>query len=242
LGFKRLLADADPDTAARAAVRMARATARRSNLPAATREQANNVLDVGVDELAARIRDAREGRAVVVEGLTGADGEHAATGWRYRAAGEAPVAAQRGEFGGTEPVDDDSRTAHPLPAVPVEDNILLQINDPAPEATGLVFLGADTDKREGKVIAVGPGRWDDDGDKRIPLDVSAGDVVIYSKYGGTKIAYTSDEYLILSAHDVLAVVNGVLPAPKPQGDEADRMRIQKGSISPALSQGRSKRR
>ncbi|HZN14970.1 MAG TPA: co-chaperone GroES, partial [Acidimicrobiales bacterium] len=55
--------------------------------------------------------------------------------------------------------------------------------------------------------AVGPGRWDEDGEKRIPLDVSEGDVVIYSKYGGTEIKYNGEEYLILSARDVLAVVN-----------------------------------
>ncbi|KLL97219.1 hypothetical protein NJ76_12140 [Rhodococcus sp. IITR03] len=58
----------------------------------------------------------------------------------------------------------------------------------------------------GTVVAVGPGRWDEDGDKRIPLDVKEGDVVIYSKYGGTEIKYAGEEYLILSARDVLAVV------------------------------------
>jgi chaperonin GroES len=57
------------------------------------------------------------------------------------------------------------------------------------------------------VVAVGPGRWDDGGAKRIPLDVSAGDTVIYSKYGGTEIKYDGEEYLILSARDVLAVVS-----------------------------------
>ena len=61
--------------------------------------------------------------------------------------------------------------------------------------------------QEGTVVAVGPGRWDEDGEKRIPLDVSEGDTVIYSKYGGTEIKYNSEEYLILSARDVLAVVN-----------------------------------
>ena len=60
--------------------------------------------------------------------------------------------------------------------------------------------------QEGTVVAVGPGRWDEDGDKRIPLDVKEGDVVIYSKYGGTEIKYAGQEYLILSARDVLAVV------------------------------------
>jgi chaperonin GroES len=53
---------------------------------------------------------------------------------------------------------------------------------------------------------VGPGRIDDNG-QRIPLDVAVGDVVIYSKYGGTEVKYNGEEYLILSARDVLAVVN-----------------------------------
>jgi len=60
--------------------------------------------------------------------------------------------------------------------------------------------------QEGKVLAVGPGRIDDNGN-RIPLDVNVGDVVIYSKYGGTEVKYNGEEYLILSARDVLAVVN-----------------------------------
>ena len=53
---------------------------------------------------------------------------------------------------------------------------------------------------------MGPGRIDDNGN-RIPLDVQVGDVVIYSKYGGTEVKYEGEEYLILSARDVLAVVN-----------------------------------
>ena len=60
--------------------------------------------------------------------------------------------------------------------------------------------------QEGKVLAVGPGRFDDEGEKRIPLDISVDDVVVYSKYGGTEIKYNGEEYLILSARDVLAIV------------------------------------
>ena len=51
-----------------------------------------------------------------------------------------------------------------------------------------------------------PGRFDEDGEKRIPLDISVGDVVVYSKYGGTEVKYDGQEYLILSARDVLAIV------------------------------------
>ena len=59
--------------------------------------------------------------------------------------------------------------------------------------------------QEGQVLAVGPGRVDDSG-KRIPLDVNVGDVVLYSKYGGTEVKYSGKEYLVLSARDVLAII------------------------------------
>jgi len=90
---------------------------------------------------------------------------------------------------------------------PLEDRILVQPLD-AEQTTqsGLVIPDTAKEKpQEGKVLAVGPGRFDDDGD-RIPMDVSVGDVVVYSKYGGTEIKYGGEEYLILSARDVLAIV------------------------------------
>ena len=59
--------------------------------------------------------------------------------------------------------------------------------------------------QEGKVVAVGPGRFENG--TRLPLDVQVGDVVIFSKYGGTEVKYNGEEFLILSARDVLAVVN-----------------------------------
>jgi chaperonin GroES len=61
--------------------------------------------------------------------------------------------------------------------------------------------------QEGTVVAVGPGRWNDDGDGRIAIDVKVGDTVIYSKYGGTEVKVGGEEYLVLSARDVLAVLN-----------------------------------
>ena len=92
---------------------------------------------------------------------------------------------------------------------PLEDKILVQANEAeTTTASGLVIPDTAKEKPpEGTVVAVGPGRWDEDGEKRIPLDVSEGDVVIYSKYGGTEIKYNGEEYLILSARDVLAVVS-----------------------------------
>ena len=57
----------------------------------------------------------------------------------------------------------------------------------------------------GVSLATGPGRVDDNGN-RVPLDVAVGDKVIYSKYGGTEVKYSGEEFLILSARDVLAIV------------------------------------
>ncbi len=92
---------------------------------------------------------------------------------------------------------------------PLEDRILVQpLDAEQTTASGLVIPDTAKEKpQEGKVLAVGPGRFDEDGDKRIPLDVKIDDVVIYSKYGGTEIKYNGEEYLLLSARDVLAVVD-----------------------------------
>ena len=92
---------------------------------------------------------------------------------------------------------------------PLEDRILVQpLDAEQTTASGLVIPDTAKEKpQEGKVLAVGPGRWDEDGEKRIPVDVSEGDVVVYSKYGGTEVKYNGEEYLILSARDVLAIVS-----------------------------------
>ena len=92
---------------------------------------------------------------------------------------------------------------------PLEDRILVQpLDAEKTTASGLVIPDTAKEKpQEGKVLAVGPGRWDEDGKNRIPLDVAEGDIVVYSKYGGTEISYNGQDYLVLSSRDVLAVVN-----------------------------------
>jgi len=90
---------------------------------------------------------------------------------------------------------------------PLEDRIVVQAAEAEQTtASGLVIPDTAKEKpQEGKVVAVGPGRIDDSGN-RVPVDVAEGDVVIYSKYGGTEVSYAGEDYLILSARDVLAVV------------------------------------
>lgn len=90
---------------------------------------------------------------------------------------------------------------------PLEDRVVIQTVE-AEQTTSFGLVLPDTAKekpQEGKVVAVGPGRIDDNG-KRVPVDVAEGDLVIYSKYGGTEVNYAGEDYLILSARDVLAVV------------------------------------
>ena len=90
---------------------------------------------------------------------------------------------------------------------PLEDRILVKtLEAEQTTASGLVIPDTAKEKpQEGEVQAVGPGRVDDNGN-RIPLDVAVGDKVIYSKYGGTEVKYAGEEYLVLSARDVLAVI------------------------------------
>jgi len=90
---------------------------------------------------------------------------------------------------------------------PLEDRIVVKPSEGEEmTASGLVIPDTAKEKpQEGEVIAVGPGRFEDG--KRVPLDVKVGDKVIYSKYGGTEVKLEGDEYLILSARDVLAIVN-----------------------------------
>ena len=90
---------------------------------------------------------------------------------------------------------------------PLEDRLVIKVVEAEQTtASGLVIPDTAKEKpQEGEVLAVGPGRVDDNGN-RVPLDVNVGDKVIFSKYGGTEVKYGGDELLILSARVVLAVV------------------------------------
>ena len=98
-------------------------------------------------------------------------------------------------------------TATKVNIKPLEDRVVVQANEAeTTTASGIVIPDTAKEKpQEGKVLAVGPGRVDDSGN-RIPVDVKEGDVVIFSKYGGTEVKYNGEEYLVLPARDVLAVV------------------------------------
>ncbi|GAA6123850.1 co-chaperone GroES [Bifidobacterium psychraerophilum] len=91
---------------------------------------------------------------------------------------------------------------------PLEDKIVIkQAAAETTTASGLVIPDTAKEKpQQGEILAVGPGRRDDKGE-RVPVDVKVGDKVLYSKYGGTEVHYQGEDYLIVSARDVLAVLN-----------------------------------
>ncbi|MGB3411257.1 MAG: co-chaperone GroES [Microthrixaceae bacterium] len=90
---------------------------------------------------------------------------------------------------------------------PLEDRIVVRPAEAEEKtASGLVIPDSAKEKpQQGEVLAVGPGRRSDTGDL-IPLDIAVGDTVVYSKYGGTEIAFEGEDVLILSGRDILATI------------------------------------
>ena len=93
---------------------------------------------------------------------------------------------------------------------PIGDRVVVK---PAPEETktksGIVLPDASKEKpSEGTVVAVGAGRVLDNGQK-VALEVKEGDLVIYSRYGGTEIKMDNEDYIILAERDILAIKGGV---------------------------------
>ena len=90
---------------------------------------------------------------------------------------------------------------------PLEDKFIVkQAEAQTQTASGLYIPDNAKEKpQQGEVLAVGPGRRDDKGE-RIPMDVKVGDKVLYSKYGGTEVHYEGEDYLIVGARDILAIL------------------------------------
>ncbi len=92
--------------------------------------------------------------------------------------------------------------------VPLGERVIIKPTEQEQQTKGGIFL-PDTAKekpQEGEVVAVGPGRVAEDG-KRIPMELSSGDKVIYSKFAGTEYKDGDDEYLILRESDILAKIS-----------------------------------
>ena len=93
---------------------------------------------------------------------------------------------------------------------PLDDRIVVRpAQSEERTASGLVIPDTAKEKpQQGEVLAAGPGRRADSTGELVPLDVKAGDKVVYSKYGGTEITIDGEDLLILSSRDVLAKVVG----------------------------------
>ena len=91
---------------------------------------------------------------------------------------------------------------------PLGDRLIVKaVEEEETTASGIVLPDTAKEKpQRGKVLAVGEGKWDEDGEKRIPLDVTEGDTVLYSKYGGTEVQVEGEDLLVLRESDVLAKV------------------------------------
>ncbi len=91
---------------------------------------------------------------------------------------------------------------------PLADRVIVEPLDKEEVTPGGILLPetAKEKPQEGRVVSVGPGRWDEDGKKRVEMEVSQGDTVIFAKYSGTEIKLNEKKYLIMSEKDILAVM------------------------------------
>ena len=91
---------------------------------------------------------------------------------------------------------------------PLGDRLIVKaLEEEETTSSGIVLPDTAKEKpQRGTVLAVGEGKWDEDGENRIPLDVAEGDEVLYSKYGGTEIIVEGEDLLVLRESDVLAKV------------------------------------
>jgi len=90
---------------------------------------------------------------------------------------------------------------------PLNDKIIIkQVEAETKTASGLIIPDSAAEKPQiGEVIAVGPGKLNDKGE-RVAIDIKVGDKILYSKYGGTDLKYENEDLLILSSGDVLAII------------------------------------
>jgi chaperonin GroES len=116
---------------------------------------------------------------------------------------------------------------------PLGDRVIVKaVEQEEVTASGIVLPDTAKEKpQRGKVVAVGDGRYVDG--KRVPLEVDAGDEVIYSKYGGTEVKLEGEDVLILAEHDILAKVSGGAPARRGSATKPAAAAAPKTAAKPA---------
>ena len=92
---------------------------------------------------------------------------------------------------------------------PLNDRVIAtRVEEEQKTAGGIIIPDTAKEKpQEGKIVAVGPGKIDDQGKKRIPLDVKKGDRILFSKYAGTEIKIDGVEHIFMKEDDILAVID-----------------------------------
>jgi len=99
-------------------------------------------------------------------------------------------------------------TKNAIKVSPLADRVVVKALEEAEQMRGGLYI-PDTAKekpQQGEIVAVGPGRFDEKGGNRVPMDVKVGDKVLYGKYSGTEVTIDGEQYLILRESDVLAVI------------------------------------
>jgi chaperonin GroES len=91
---------------------------------------------------------------------------------------------------------------------PLGDRVIVEpLEQEEKTASGILLPETAKDRpQEGLIVAVGPGRWDEDGKKRIEMEVAIGDKIVFAKYSGSEIKLDDKKYLIMGEKDVLAVL------------------------------------
>lgn len=92
---------------------------------------------------------------------------------------------------------------------PLADRVIVEpLEGEEKTASGLLLPETAKEKpQEGLIIATGPGRWDEEGKKRVEMEVAPGDKIVFAKYSGSEFKLDDKKYLIMNERDILAVLN-----------------------------------